>query len=65
MPWWTIGANGAQELVKLMELPELRRTGTEAESGTEETEEEVRADAASEILRLGSRREARTDSALG
>jgi hypothetical protein len=33
-----IGADWMQELVKPMELPELRRTGTEAESGTEETE---------------------------
>lgn len=33
-----------------------RSAGTEAESGTEEAEEEVRADAAGEVLRLGRRR---------
>ena len=33
-----------------------RSAGTEAESGTEEEEEEVRADAAGEVLRLGRRR---------
>jgi hypothetical protein len=33
-----------------------RSAGTEAQSGTEETEGEVRADAAGEVLRLGRRR---------
>ena len=30
MPWWTNGANGAQELVKLMELPEDREQRAES-----------------------------------
>lgn len=35
MTWWTIGANGAQELVKLIELPE---------DGEQKAGEEVRTD---------------------